>query len=277
MYISFIGGGARVEACYKLFQGRSGFTPLGFFCNPLSACSQIAIKYNCEIFLDTDSLCRASEIIVIATEDSMLPSVIQTLTRLHINGKIIISVSEGISAHDLDNGYDNTYVALAAPTLFENMNDKELNEVTAVCEGYGSKYDLLCTFFNLAGMNVTPLTPAQMKLYRANMHLLKSGLLALTITATKLCHMITDDKHHNISPAVRYGMKNSSYGTSAISEPYKTGKPGYIKELIDIFENNGIDSIAQLYGSVAKILTENSDMENDVADDIYRMIRMINR
>ena len=277
MYISFIGGGSRLEACCKFFENRKGFTPSGFFCNPLSGCLKIANKYNGEIFTDTDSLCKEADIIVIATDDDILPSVINTLKRLHINGKIIISVAEGICSHDLYNGYDNTYVALAAPTAFENMNDNELKDGKAVCEGYGDKYDLLLSYFELAGMDVVTLTPAQLKLYRANMHLLKSGMLALTLTAAKLCNMITGDEQHSISSAVRHSIKNATMGKDAISEPYKTGKPGYVKELIEIFENNGIDSIAQLYGSVAKILIENSDMEYDVADDIYQMIRMINR
>lgn len=276
MEISFIGGGARVEACYKFFEGRSGFQPIGFFCNPISGCNEIAQKYNCAIFLDADSLCKSAEIIVIATEDAMLPAVIQTLTRLHIHDKIIISIAEGISSHDLYTGYDNTYIALTAPAPFEQMNDKEIKEVTAVCEGYGDKYDLVCNFFHLSGMNVTPLTPAQMRLYRANMHLLRSGILALGITAAKLSYMLTDNKHHNISPAIRSAVRNVAQGKSAITEPYKTGKPLQVKELIEIFENNGIDSIAQLYGAVAKVLTENSDIENDVADDIYRMVRRIN-
>ncbi|MBQ7900768.1 MAG: hypothetical protein IJ365_02235 [Clostridia bacterium] len=276
MNISFIGGGDRVEACYKLFEGKSGFTPIGFFCNPISGCSKIADKYKCAIFLDIDSLCSKSEVIVIATEDAMLPAVVQTLTRLHIHDKIIISIADGISAHELDTGYDNTYVVLSAPVPFEQMNDKELAEASVVCEGYGGKYDLLCTFFNLGGFSCSRLTPAQMRLYRANMHLLHYGILSLIITANKLCKITTDDKHHNIAPAVRNAIKSASYGTSAISEPYKTGKPQQIKELINTFENNGIDSIAQLYGAVAKVITENSRMENDVADDIFRMLRQIN-
>ena len=277
MKISYIGGGPRLESCCKFFENRCDFEHVGFFCNPLEACIQTASKYNGEIYTDTDSLCKNAQIILIATEDNMLPLVIHTLSRLHISGKIIISVAEGISARDLDTGYENTYVALTPPTAFENMNDKELSEGCAVCEGYGAQYDELCEAFKNSDMNVTALTPAQMKLYRANMHLLKSGILALTLTATKLSNMITGDKQHSITPAVRYAIKNASSGKDAIAEPYKTGKPGYVKELIKIFENNGIDSIAQLYGSVAKVLVENSDMEYDVADDIYRMLRMINR
>lgn len=276
MKISYIGGGPRLEACCKFFEGRESFELGGFFCNPLSGCLDTANKYNGEIHIDVDSLCKSADIIVIATEDDILPHVVHSLTRLHINGKIIISVSEGICARDLDTGYDNTYVALAAPTLLENMNDKELDECIAVCEGYGTQYEMLIKHFSQSDMNITSLTPAQMKLYRANMHLLRSGILALTLTATKLNRMITGDKH-SIYPAVRHAIKNAARGKDAISEPYKTGKPGCVKELIGIFENNGIDSIAQLYGSVAKILVENSEMENDVADDIYRMIRMINR
>lgn len=277
MNISFIGDGPKLDACCKFFENRTGFDFSGFFSNPLSGCLKTATKYNAKIFTDTDSLCFDSDIIVIATEDHLLPSVIHTLSRLHINGKIIISVAEGICARDLDTAYDNTYVALAAPIPFESMSDKELADGIAVCEGYGNLYNALCAQFAVAEMNVTPLTPAQMKLYRANMHLLKSGILALTLTATKLSNMITGDNLHTISPAVRYAIKNAASGKDAISEPYKAGKPGYVKELIQTFENNGIDSIAQLYGAVAKILVENSDMEYDVADDIYQMLRMINR
>ena len=275
MDIAYIGSGNRVNACYKLFETKGGFTPTGFYSNPMSGCHEIATKYNSTIFMSIDDLCAKSEVIVIATDDSILPAVIQKLGRLHITNKIIISISNSVFAHDLETGYDNTYIVLNSSAPFETMTDNELQEAALVCEGYGDKYEMFYDILEYGNVNISRMTPAQLRLYRAGIHLLQNGILATILAANKICNSAAE-KRQNLTVAVKHAIKNAVHGAAAISEPYKTGKPGQVKELIDTFENNGIDSITQLYGAVAKIITESSTIENDVADDIYRAIRKIN-
>ncbi len=270
MKISFIGGGKRVENCSKLFANRNEFTIGGFYCNPIKDCADIAIATNTCLFACIDDLCKASDVIFIATEDEMLPAVIQTLTKLHIHNKIIVSKAEGIYANDLDTGYDNTYIAFDSFAQFEQMTDAEIEDAYIAINGSGSKVGLFADALTNSGIKCSLLSKPELELFRVACHMMHFGIYAILNSGRKLCKIATNSSKFNVMPLIKNAIRNCGAQPGA---PYSNGNIREVGEIADILSNNGIDSITTLYRAIAEVVVENTNLEKDVADDMLKAIR----
>ncbi len=270
MKISFIGGGKRVENCSKLFANRSEFEIGGFYCNPIKDCADIAIATNTCLFACIDDLCKASDVVFIATEDEMLPAVVQTLTKLHIHDKIIVSIARDTYGSDLDNGYDNTNIVIDSFAPFEQMNDAEVEQAYIVANGSGSKFDLFVNALLDSGIKCTPLSKPELDLFRVACHLMHYGIYAILNCGKKLCKIATSSNNFNVMPLIKNAIKHSAAQPCA---PYSNGNIRELSETVDILDNNGIDSVTNLYKAIAEVIVESAELEKDVADDMLKALR----
>lgn len=267
MNISFIGGKKRARAYYKLFCERPGFNVTGFYCNPIKDCADIAISSGACLFNCIDDLCNVSDIIFICTEDEMLPHVINTLTKLHINNKIIVSPARQIMPDDLDNGYDNTLIVIDSPVTLECLSDDEIPCADIVMCGKGKQCDIFFECAKLSGMNIFNITKPELKLYRASNHLLYHGINAVVKSASKLCRICSGTTVNPV-PVI----KNILGNTNCDTDFYKMGYSTEIADIIDVLNNNGIESITNLVRAVGIVETENANLEKDVAYDMLKAL-----
>lgn len=268
MDISFIGGGKRVEAYYRLFANRLDFKVSGFYCNPIKDCTDIAISTNTCLFSCIDDLCKLSDIIFIATEDEMLPAVIKTLTKLHIHNKIIVGIANGIYASDLDNGYENTYAVIDSAMTLEHLSENEICEADIVINGYGKRFDEFINGLKSSNIKYSQVSKPALQLFRAACHIVYYGTYAVLNSAQKLCKIATNN-NINVTPIIKSALRYNSVNNS----PYKEGRVRDVAEIADILDNNGIDSITGLYKAIGAIAVENASLEKDVADDMYKILR----
>lgn len=267
MNISFIGGKKRARAYYQYFCERAGFKIMGFYCNPIKDCADIAISSNTCLFTCIDDLCNASDIIFICTEDEMLPHVINTMTKLHINNKIIISPARQIMPNDLDNGYNNTLIVFDSPVTLEHLNADEIPDANIVMCGQGKDYDKFLECAKNSGMSVFNITKPELKLFRAANHLLYHGINAVVTSASKLCK-ICSGVTVNPVPVIKNVLSNTNCDTDF----YKMGYSTEIADIIDVLNNNGIESITNLVRAVGIVETENANLEKDVAYDMLKVL-----
>lgn len=274
MKISFIGGGARVKAVYNIFKERDGFEIGGFFCNPLSDCADVAIESNSKLYGCIDDLCNDSDIIMIATPDSALPAVINTMSKLHTNGKVILSVADCVHKEELDTGYDNTYGVFITSAPFENLNEKELSNPSVVCEISGKRYEEFKKAMDLSGIKCTFLTKEQLDLYRTTLHLVQDGISALLSAGAKFMKISAGKDATDLMATIRCAMMNTIGSQGAkIPEIYKRGKLPDIMFFVSILENMGIDSVTNIYKTVATYLTEASCTDKGNADEVIRRLK----
>ena len=269
MNISFIGGGKRVENYCRIFQARNNFNIVGFYCNPIKECTDIAIETNSCLFSCIDDLCNVSDIIFIATEDEVLPSVIRTLTKLHIHNKIIIGIAKNISASDLDNGYENTYAVIDSSIEAEILNPNDISNTHFLVNGFGKKYDELISLFEADDMNIQNVSKPELELFRTSCHFMTYGIRAVYKTAEKLCKIATGSDNFNLLPLLINSLNN--FDSSKCM--YKNGRLRDIKEITDVLDSNGVESVSSLYKAIGEVTVENWDIETDVADEIYKILR----
>jgi hypothetical protein len=274
MKISFIGGGARVKAVYNIFKERDGFEIGGFFCNPLSDCADVAIESNSKLYGCIDDLCNDSDIIMIATPDSALPAVINTMSKLHTNGKVILSVADCVHKEELDTGYDNTYGVFITSAPFENLNEKELSSPSVVCEISGKRYEEFKKAMDLSGIKCTFLTKEQLDLYRTTLRLVQDGISAALIAGSKFMKISAGKDATDLMATIRCAMMNTIGSQGAkIPEIYKKGKLPDIMFFVNILENMGIDSVTNIYKTVATYLTEASCADKGNVDEVIRRLK----
>ena len=274
MKISFIGGGARVKATYNIFKGRDGFEIGGFFCNPLSDCADVAIESNSKLYGCIDDLCNDSDVIVIATADQALPSVINTMSKLHTNGKVILSIADCVHKDELDTGYDNTYGVFITSAPFENLNEKELSNPSVICEISGKRFDEFKKAIDLSRIKCTFVTKEQLDLYRTTIHLVQDGISALLLAGAKFMKISAEKDASDLMPTIRCAMMNTLGSQGAkIPEMYKKGKLPDIMFFVNILENMGIDSVTNIYKAVATYLTEASCADKGNVDEVIRRLK----
>lgn len=274
MKISFIGGGARVKATYNIFKRRDGFEIGGFFCNPLSDCADVAIESNSKLYGCIDDLCNDSDVIVIATADQALPSVINTLSKLHTNGKVILSIADCVHKDELDTGYDNTYGVFITSAPFENLNEKELSNPSVICEISGKRFDEFKKAIDLSQIKCTFVTKEQLDLYRTTIHLVQDGISALLLAGAKFMKISAEKDASDLMPTIRCAMMNTMGSQGAkISDMYKKGRLAEIMSLVNILENMGIDSVTNIYKAVATYLTEASCADKGNVDEVIRRLK----
>jgi hypothetical protein len=271
MNISFIGGKQRLEAYYRLFCNREGFDIKGFYCNPLKDCADIAVASGTCLFTCIDDLCKVSDIIFICTEDEMLPAVIKTLSKLHINNKIIVSPARQIMPNDLDNGYQNTHIVIDSPVTLEHLPMNDVANADIVMYGIGKHADLFFETAKTSGIHICSLSKPEFELYRVSYHLLYHGINAVIASAGKLSK-ICCSKPINPVPVI----KNVLSGTNCDIDIYKKGHSVDISHIVDVLEGNGIDSITNLYKAIGKTEIQNANLEKDVAYDILKMLKFDN-
>lgn len=267
MNISFIGGNDKLEAYYKLFCNRDGFDITGFYCNPLKDCADIAVKSGGCLFTCIDDLCKVSDVIFICTEDEMLPFVIKTLSKLHINNKIIVSPARQIMPNDLDNGYQNTHIVIDSPVTLENLTANDVTNADVVMCGFGKDVTLFFETAKRAGINISCLSKPELELYRVAYHILYHGINAVISSAGKLSKICTGT---TINPVAV--IKSVLSGTNCDIDIYKEGHSIDISHIVDILEGNGIESITNLYKAIGEIETQNANLEKDVAYDILKRL-----
>lgn len=267
MKISFIGGKKRLEAYYRLFCDRSGFDIVGFYCNPLKDCADIAVNANACLFTCIDDLCKVSDVIFICTEDEMLPAVIKTLTKSHINNKIIVSPARQILPNDLDNGYENTCVVIDSPVSLEHISNADTRNTDIIMCGAGKD---TISFFEAAkqsGINIFNLSKPELELYRVSYHILYHGIRAVLNTANKLS-VISANTALNSVPVI----KNVLSGINSDVDIYKNGHSNDIAHIINTLNTNGIESITGLYKSIAETEIINSQLDKDIIYDMYKAL-----
>lgn len=274
MKISFIGGGERARAWCGIFCGKQGFETGGFFCNPLVDCAQLAIETNTKLYGGIDDLCNDSDMIMIVTPDRIMPSVINSLSKLHTNGKIIVSVADGVHAAELDTGYENTYAVISTGCAAEHMSDAEIKSASLVCEAQGKGTGRLKEAFEKSGIDCAFVTPQQLNLFRTAMHLAHFGVAAAINASAKLAKMSADKNAAVLAPVIREALGESLSGTPhKIGHPYADGKAIPIFEHKTVLDGVGIDSITGLFKSVAAYLTESECADKVMADEIVKKLR----
>lgn len=274
MKISFIGGGARVKAIYNIFKGRDGFEIGGFFCNPLSDCADVAIESNSKLYGCIDDLCNDSDVIMIATPDAALPAVINTMSKLHTNGKVILSIADNVHKDELDTGYDNTYGVFITSAPFENLNEKELSNPSVICEISGKRFDEFKKAIDLSQIKCTFVTKDQLDLYRTTIHLVQDGISALLCAGAKFMKISAGKDASDLMATIRCAMMNTLGSQGAkIPEMYKKGKLPDIMFFINILENMGIDSVTNMYKTSATYLTEASCADKGSVDEVIRRLK----
>lgn len=274
MKISFIGGGDRARMWCKIFFGRDGFEIGGFFCNPLSDCARLAIDTNTKLYGGIDDLCADSDMIMIVTPDRVMPSVINSLSKLHTNGKIIVSTADEVHAAELDTGYDNTYAVISAGVAAEHLTAAEAESPSIVCEATGKGTARLKEIFEKSGMDCTFVTPEQLDLYRTAMHLVHFGTAAVISAGAKLVKMSAGKGEKVLSPSIRAAISDVMSGKAhKIGHPYADGKAIPIFEHKNVLDDVGIDSITQMFKAVAAYLTETECADKVMADEIVRRLR----
>lgn len=274
MKISFIGGGDRARIWSKIFFGRDGFEIGGFFCNPLSDCAQLAIDTNTKLYGGIDDLCADSDMIMIVTADRVMPSVINSLSKLHINGKIIVSAADEVHASELDTGYDNTYAVIGVGVAAEHLSAAEAESPSIVCEVTGKGADKLKSTFDKSGIDCAFVTPQQLNLYRTAMHLVHFGTAAVINAGAKLVKMSAGKNEKVLSPSIRAAIGDVMSGRAhSVGHPYTDGKAIPIFEHKNVLDDVGIDSITQMFKAVAAYLTETECADKVMADEIVRRLR----
>ncbi len=274
MKISFIGGGTRVRAIYNIFKRRDGFEIGGFFCNPLSDCADVAIESNSKLYGCIDDLCNDSDIIVIATPDSALPAVINTMSKLHTNGKVILSIADCVHKEELDTGYDNTYGVFIASAPFENLNEKELGSPSIVCEISGKRCEEFKKAIEESSIKCTFVTKEQLDLYRTTLHLVQDGISAVLSAGAKFMKISANKDSSDLMATIRTAMLSTIGSQGAkIPEMYKKGKLSDIMFYVSILENIGIDSVTNMYKTAATYLTEASCTDKGSVDEVIRRLK----
>lgn len=274
MRISFIGGGERAQAWCNIFLDRAEFEIGGFFCNPLADCAQLAIDTNTKLYGGIDDLCSDSDIIMIVTADRVMPSVINSLSKLHINGKIIVSIADEVHAAELDTGYENTYAAITVGTNAELLNENEIMAPSIVCQAVGKGVGKLKDAFEKSKMDCTFVTPQQLDLYRTAMHLSHFGVAAVIGASAKLAKMAAEKSPKVLAPNIRAALGDTlADGAHKIGHPYADGKAIPIFEHKSVLDNVGIDSITQMFKAMAAYLTETECADKVMADEIVKKLR----
>lgn len=274
MKVSFIGGGDRARMWSKIFFGRDGFEIGGFFCNPLADCAQLAIDTNTKLYGGIDDLCADSDMIMIVTADRVMPSVINSLSKLHTNGKIIVSTADEVHAAELDTGYENTYAVISAGVAAEHLTAAEAESPSIVCEAIGKGAGRLKEAFDTSGIDCAFVTPQQLDLYRTAMHLVHFGTAAVISAGAKLVRMSAGKSEKVLSPSIRAAIGDvMSAGAHRIGHPYADGKAIPIFEHKNVLDDVGIDSITQMFKAVAAYLAETECADKVMADEIVRRLR----
>lgn len=256
MRVSFIGGGVQVRNICQLLKKSPDFEIGGFFSNPLSLCLDNAIETNGIIYPSLDDLCENSDCIILCVPDKILPALITSLSRLHTNGKIIVSTSYEVYASDLANGYDNTFIVMNTSADFEKVSS-DLDNITIVCEGMGKDLDIFIDFVKNGGIKCSHVTRDELMLYRCAIELMTVGISSVIKASSYLAGVATG-KRENLKPAIKEGLSIKSF-----EGMYTLGNFDDLCEKLKLMRNIGLDSVLEIYKTVSSYNVENN------CEDIY--------
>ena len=274
MKVSFVGGGSRLAACYKIFEGRSGFEISGVYSNSVESCAEIAIAANAKIYQSLNSLYMDSDVIVLAVKDEAVPGIIDSLSRLHAHGKVFVTISNTLTSSELSTAYPNACAIINSTLPFTEMSDGEIHSASLVCEVFGKNYNRFCDAVKQSHLNCTFVTAKQLQLFRTSLHMAKYGIMSAICSARQLIKISTvSDDAKFLIPIIKKAL-GSALGDveSGLDSPYKNARLDEIRKHRDILAENGIDSTSRLYNATALFMTERSCSDREASDEVARLI-----
>lgn len=274
MKVSFVGGGSRLESCYRIFEGKNGFEIAGVYSNSPQSCAEIAIEANAKIYQSLNSLYMDSDVIVLAVKDEAVPSIIDSLSRLHAHGKVFVTISDTLTSSELSIAYPNACAIINSTLPLCEMSKEEIRCATLVCEVFGKNYNGFCDAIKLSGMNCTFVTAKQMQLFRTSLHMAKYGIMSAICSAKQLIKISTvSDDSKFLIPIIKKALSNAlGDGETSMDSPYKNGRLDEIRKHRDILAENGIDSTSRLYNATALFMIERSCSDTEASDEVTRLI-----
>ena len=275
MKVSFVGGGKKLTACYRIFEGKRGFEISGFYNKAIETCVDIAIEANAMIYQSLDSLYRDSDIIVLAINDRSVPGVIASLSRLHAHGKVFVTISDTLTSSDLSMAYPNACASINSSVDIPNMSDNEIRSASFVCEVFGKNYINFCRTMKSSDIRCKFLTSKQLQIYRSSLHMAKYGIEAAITSAMHLLKISTvSDSARHLIPVIKEALNHGfSYGYTDTASPYRSADLDEIRKHTKILEENGIESAKTLYNAIALYLTEQTCNDYEAADEAFRLIK----
>lgn len=274
MKIGFIGGGRRLNAAYRIFEGKSGFEISGMYSKVIDKCADTAIYANSKIYLSPDKLCDESDVIVLAVSDKAVPEIISALTRLHTHGKVFVTISETLTCSDLSMAYPNACAIINGCTPLTNMSDADIGSGAFVCNLFGKNHTEFYQTMTNSEINCSFISPKQLQLYRTSLHMVKYTIEAAVMTTVDLLKIAAiPAPADKLVPVVRDAIKYAfSSAKDDMTNTYIGGNLEEIRKHAGILKENGIESAIEMYKSTAKIMTEKTCNDFEAADEVFRLL-----